>query len=757
MKAIKIVSRIKNFGIFDDFNWDTAIPDFKKHNLIYGWNYSGKTTLSRVFQCFERKQKHEDFPTAEFELIDDKGTSYNQSLDNLSQLSHIRVFNRDYVDRNLGGFSRENKAIPIFIFGEENIRLKEELDKTNDDINELNNELRIHREKYDKLETEIEDSLTSKARDIKNTLSLPDFTKEKLKPFIQFISDASETYVMDDTKYGVVYRTFRSVEPKHPINLGEFVKLEYGQIVVSASALISKQLGVSLVIEELRQNPKYNRWVKEGREIHEGKDRCLFCDGNLTPALFDKLDKHFSEEYKDLENDILKLIKRIDFHLNEIEDYEVPKSDNFLPELSISVEEYLTKFNKAFSIYKGNLRSIVVLLNEKNKRPFDKHEFKPDVDNSPELNNCYNEIKSSVLEHNEKVLKIEEEREKAKDKLLKHSAAQFVKDEKYYDRLINRDAETQRIKEIEVSLKSKTIALGELKRRISKSAKGAEKVNEYLFQLLRRNEIRIREEGDKYFIIERLDKPALNLSEGEKTVIALAYFMASLEDINTELSNTIIFLDDPVSSLDYNHLFGLSALIKSKLANCRQLFISSHNLEFFNLMKDFVKHDCKNFDGKGYGGNMPCYLIQKNVNNRSRTGQATVKELPVPLLKYKTEYNYLYSILNEFRDKDKNDTELFEVLYLIPNILRRFIEGYLNLRLPNIVSIKDGIEKLDLLNITDRERVQKLLDEYSHEKSVDHSLKFPDAFECKEVIGIVLDGLERTDKIHFDALIESCQ
>ena len=37
---IKRINKIKNFGVFKDFKWDDTIPDFKKHNLFYGWNYT---------------------------------------------------------------------------------------------------------------------------------------------------------------------------------------------------------------------------------------------------------------------------------------------------------------------------------------------------------------------------------------------------------------------------------------------------------------------------------------------------------------------------------------------------------------------------------------------------------------------------------------------------------------------------------------------------------------------------------------------
>ncbi len=51
---------IANFGSFNGFEWDTDVREpnggvgrFKKLNILYGRNYSGKTTLSRIFRSFE--------------------------------------------------------------------------------------------------------------------------------------------------------------------------------------------------------------------------------------------------------------------------------------------------------------------------------------------------------------------------------------------------------------------------------------------------------------------------------------------------------------------------------------------------------------------------------------------------------------------------------------------------------------------------------------------------------------------------------
>ncbi|MFZ5898145.1 MAG: AAA family ATPase [Bacillota bacterium] len=66
---IKRIEIIKNLGIFRDFRWNDNLPEFAKLNLIYGWNYSGKTTLSRIFQALEHKKLSTVYSAARFQLL----------------------------------------------------------------------------------------------------------------------------------------------------------------------------------------------------------------------------------------------------------------------------------------------------------------------------------------------------------------------------------------------------------------------------------------------------------------------------------------------------------------------------------------------------------------------------------------------------------------------------------------------------------------------------------------------------------------
>jgi wobble nucleotide-excising tRNase len=72
---------IQDFGSFQNFVWRDSIRDggnniekFKKLNIIYGRNYSGKTTLSRIFRSLETGKLPDKFENPAFTVGTDSGT-----------------------------------------------------------------------------------------------------------------------------------------------------------------------------------------------------------------------------------------------------------------------------------------------------------------------------------------------------------------------------------------------------------------------------------------------------------------------------------------------------------------------------------------------------------------------------------------------------------------------------------------------------------------------------------------------------------
>ncbi|WP_342405509.1 AAA family ATPase [Brevibacillus sp. FSL K6-2834] len=132
---IKKIKYIKDFGVFKDFTWHSGLSEFKNFNLIYAWNYSGKTTLSRIFQSFENRKIHDDFLVGRYELEISDGSSVGVN-DLANPILNIRVFNSDFISKQLK-WENFDGIDPIFILGEENIELQRQLEELKKDIEKV--------------------------------------------------------------------------------------------------------------------------------------------------------------------------------------------------------------------------------------------------------------------------------------------------------------------------------------------------------------------------------------------------------------------------------------------------------------------------------------------------------------------------------------------------------------------------------------------------------------------------------------------
>ena len=123
---LKKLDSVTGFGLYRNFTWDASqLDDFGRYNLVYGWNYSGKTTLSRIFQCLEDVSLHSDFAGGAFRFSKGDGATVDSTF--AGPCPHVRVFNRIFVQRNFHQESDMTGAPVIAVLGEANQALKDRL------------------------------------------------------------------------------------------------------------------------------------------------------------------------------------------------------------------------------------------------------------------------------------------------------------------------------------------------------------------------------------------------------------------------------------------------------------------------------------------------------------------------------------------------------------------------------------------------------------------------------------------------------
>lgn len=733
---IRRIQQIKSFGVFGDFQWPASLPEFKQFNLIYGWNYSGKTTLSRAFRCFEQKQLHVDFASAQVQLKGQDGTVHHLSVPHTAPV--FRVFNSDFVRENLSFDS--GSATPVLVLGAEDIEKQEALKAKAAERKELSLSMEANKNIRGEKQSAIEKALRDYARDfIKNPLSVPNYDKTRFEPKVIECKVATETYLLGDDALAECLAVYRSTDKKPILSAKVLALSSVAELTEKVASILARVVTSNNQIPRLKENPSVEKWVKDGRPLHEGKDACQFCGQPLPADLMNHLAGHFSADYDDLMSELKSLANSI--QAAQKESITLDHKSDFYSELSERFTTEKNQLDELLEARRAALMSLDEAITVKQTKAFTSLEC-PEVDNpASQIASVVQAINKIIAEHNDRTAEFDRNRLEAFTKLEKHYAALFVRDQKYNEQQLQiADLNTtitgqaKRINELDVEIRT-------LEQALSEASKGAERINELLAAYFGKNDLRIKVSADKRFQIIRDGVIAKNLSEGEKTAIAFAHFITRVQDGRHPLADTRVVIDDPISSLDTNHLFNTYALIKTQLAECRQLFISTHSFEFYNLIREWVGDDEKDTkkpqaDWKKWG----IFLVK-----RTDTGESVLEEIPKVLLKFRSEYHYLFSMLYHFEKNGAND---FDSLLSLPNVVRRFMEAFGGIMIPLSTGLRGKMERF-FPDPVERERVWKFINYYSHNTTITRSLTIPDTSECKAVVHACLKAVSAWDAQYY--------
>jgi wobble nucleotide-excising tRNase len=342
---------IKKFGSFNDFTWDASLTNLKKINLFYGRNYSGKTTLSRIFRSLEEEALHKNFTDAQFSLSyksNSKITEQNLTTNPVND--RVFVYNSDFVKANLSGFHDENGNImPFSVAGQVNQEIIKKIEryegkKDGESVIQIGLIERIssilktrteHFEAEDRLliskKTGLESVLTIEAASIKkNADFLPQaevggYNRNILTNEINVLKNTLTTRLPDKDieKYK---NTIRETAQTNDVGKKQEVKPKFEARFNNAKELLAKTITISQPIDVLLHNHSLEAWVDTGIALHRDKhETCAFCDSTLSPedwqARWAKLDAHFSQESKKLTDEINAEIQQCNTAKQGITDY----------------------------------------------------------------------------------------------------------------------------------------------------------------------------------------------------------------------------------------------------------------------------------------------------------------------------------------------------------------------------------------------------------------------------------------------------
>lgn len=784
--SIKKFTNIKNLAVFQNFDWDIALRDkgnnivsFNPVNIIYGRNYSGKTTLSRIVRALEIGGISDKYENPEFTVSIKDSVDITQS-NLLSCTKKVRVFNEDFVRENLRFISNTDESIvPFAILGgnssiENEIEiLVTELGIEDKDIStgfylELKNAREIYKTAkttYDTASKLLDSKLTQKATGREAGIKYKperfgdqNYNKAKLDTDILLTLSDSFKPILDEEQQALL----QLLDERPNSNIAEIPRPNFSlsEIIADTKSLVTKPLTVSGKIEELVKNSILNKWVNEGKMLHEHKlDNCAFCGSKITNERWSALESHFDKESEKLSGSISLLLTKVETEILLVSNWLSYDKNNFY----FKFHKYLNRLSIArkyiLGQYKKSLEQLSVQLKARADDIINTGIFTKPFDSSERLIKMFNFYEIIRNQSNAYTGKLGKDQANAKTLLrLKEvhdfvATIQYEKEVKNIQTLKNELDDREEVGKM-VSKKIKDqISLIESKQRLmNDEEKGALKVNEYLNNYFGHDFLTLKaiEETDSItngkkirFEIVRNGNKAHHLSEGECSLIAFCYFMAKLEDIDTKGQKPIIWIDDPISSLDGNHIFFIYSLINSEIVSNKeyeQLFISTHNLDFLKYLKRLP-----------ISKNESQYFIIVREGNKSR-----IKIMPKYLKDYVTEFNYLFHQIYICANANTDDDDQHIVYYNFANNTRKFLEAFLFYKYPNAVEHDDKLIRFFGNHRQASSMTDRINNEYSHLEGIFERSMIPiDVPEMKKVAAFVLDKIKEKDVDQFDALLKS--
>ncbi len=744
---LKSISRIKGLGVFADYAPPAGTTEFGVKNLIYGWNYSGKTTLSRLVAMLESKKLNPDLPQCSFTIATDAG---NVTETNFTACSHIvRVFNSDFVEDNLN-FAGSHFE-PILLLGSESESAQKEIERCEAmHTRAMGLAAGFAKESSDATRA-LSAAKTATSSAIKKTVGLvAAFGSTQLDIELRTVGLALEEHTLAQEAFDEdIKLAHTSAKDALSQIAAVSVDLSLTALAEAASALLARKPDLSNTIDHLVANPPVEAWIQTGLHLHEGKTECEFCGGGLAAARLKSLGEHFSKDLADHKADIERLAKKVDAaKLALAERKEV--------ELNTQTRERFgqaqTAVKTAIAAYNAELTGLRADLDAKLRAPFVAIERKPSDGKAAEaVTIAIDALNVVFAEHNDVKDNFPAEKAAAVGRLKLHFAKEFA-DSQDLDKFATAQARRERHRQQLVRWADKLrTEIDRLKAVISQAQLGREEINKRIEGLLGGQSVQIAvvamPEGERFQLVRRDGKAARHLSEGEKTAIAFSFFLTKLREIK-EFDKAIVYIDDPISSLDSNHIFQVAAIIKETFfhqpaangpwtTRCKQIFFSTHNFEFFSLLREL----------KPEGKSAAALYLVKRVGPKS----SSLANMPESMHRYDSEYHFLFHVLDDFhKSADKTD---LKVLMLLPNAVRRFVELYTYAKYPDKRMSPVDARAERVLGPEKSKRILKTLHYFSHANNIERMAENNDLMcDIEGAVGDLMDHLQATDPDHLAAL-----
>lgn len=662
-------------------NYD-IFPDSKRHTcLIYGRNGAGKSTLAKAF----RNLRGDDADgITSSSLVDQAGTPLTLSEE---ERKSIYVFDEDYINQKIKIKGDKLESI---------IMLDEQVD-IDDKIHELEAEQKQAEETLSKAKEEysrftdpestdnpnfymtnaknlLKHRWAPKRKEILNLAGIPNVKEDKVSQLATSVPDSQEEQTRKeyDEKYNLLNSLRRNECHPLPVPVPGIPPVDEKHIIALLSKKVEKpELSerdnrlVQLIFSETTEQIKKTKEVFLNPEVSE----CPFCyqpitqdyKAHILEIIKAKLNKDVEEHIQELDNAHIKPLD-IDFSVY----YAADKA------LCDECKTQLISLNDRISFCNENLKAKI----NETSSPI----FLSDIG----LDNAYlllltsiQTLKDKVDQYNQGIDKETEIQRQVSDL---NDAIAFYEIQKDYTLYLQKK---NNMKTADNKVKSAENEIGRIRHEIETLEQKKEQItiavdiiNSHLrYIFLDKDRLEIKCQDNKYVIKSRGRSVRPDaISVGERNIIALCYFFADMfngkEEKKQYANETLVVIDDPVSSFDIDNRIGIISFLNRQF---RMLLTGNENTRVV-----LMSHDLQTIDDIGKAFN----AINKPKNWKSSTLLLKNNKLE-PQNNILNEYQSLIDIVYDYANGIPNGNEL-----TIGNTTRRVAEAF------TTFEYKGGIDEL---------------------------------------------------------------
>ena len=626
---INKVIHIKNVGKFTDYSVNTTPTwngEFKPITIIYGQNGIGKTTFTSILKSLKENDAllyqlrtfgTHNSPEVSIKFDDHPAPIKYSNAEWDTNFPTIEIFDIHFINDNVyTGFEilpQHKKNLFEIIIGQEGIRLKKEISDVKNSIKEKNISLK-----------EIE----AKVFKIISGFDINTIINFQIDPEIEK-RIAEKKVEIDTVKSTEKIKTTAFL--KRILKIDFEIRFEKVIEFLQTSIDTISEKYLRMVIDHkssLNLANKSEQWIKDGYD-NISDNKCPFCLRSFddTVEIINAYKQYFNEEYISLQGKTKLLQTKVKTINPELILSNIEKENNHNTGFLEFWGNYIKKEVPAFPIstYQRSIieltKKLTELVDEKTGNPI--KAIEPDaISVITGLKSAIDEINNFIHAHNVKIddfnISITELKNKeSKDLTILEKELQRL--QAISTRHSNNEVKEQCNKYIEEQealekLKQKNTKLqGELKKYSGETfEKYKNIINTYLQKFAAYLEIREMKStykgggdepfaeyglfvsGNKVNFKDNAHDPSVKycLSEGDKTALALSFFLAKLH-IDTEIGQKIIVFDDPISSFDIERKNSTITQLYQIGQKANQLIVLTHNLLFAKEFWDKVKSNCQ--------------------------------------------------------------------------------------------------------------------------------------------------------------------